>query len=107
MEKKLFSRLVSGSVARPLSPSTHQLFSYSRTAASVHDILVWIRIRGSMPLTNGSGSGSGFGLFLFSLLTFNLPTKTNLKKQFFCILIFKGTFTSFFKGKSQKEVTIQ
>jgi hypothetical protein len=29
MEKKLFSRLVSGSVARPLSP-IHQLFSYSR-----------------------------------------------------------------------------
>ncbi len=25
----------------------------------IHDILVWIRIRGSMPLTNGSGSGSG------------------------------------------------
>jgi hypothetical protein len=22
----------------------------------IHDILVWIRIRGSMPLTNGSGS---------------------------------------------------
>jgi hypothetical protein len=25
----------------------------------IHDILVWIRIRGSMPLTNGSGCGSG------------------------------------------------
>ncbi len=25
----------------------------------IHDILGWIRIRGSMPLTNGSGSGSG------------------------------------------------
>jgi hypothetical protein len=24
----------------------------------IHDILVWIRIRGSMPLNNGSGSGS-------------------------------------------------
>jgi hypothetical protein len=24
----------------------------------IHDILGWIRIRGSMPLTNGSGSGS-------------------------------------------------
>ncbi len=24
----------------------------------IHDILVWIRIRGSMPLTNGFGSGS-------------------------------------------------
>ncbi len=25
----------------------------------IHDILVWIRIRGSMPLTNGSGSECG------------------------------------------------
>jgi hypothetical protein len=25
----------------------------------IHDILVWIRIRGTMPLTNGSGCGSG------------------------------------------------
>ena len=25
----------------------------------IHDILVWIRILGSMPLTNGSGCGSG------------------------------------------------
>ncbi len=24
----------------------------------IHEILVWIRIRGSMPLTNGSGFGS-------------------------------------------------
>jgi hypothetical protein len=24
----------------------------------IHDILVWIRIRGSMPLTNGSGSAT-------------------------------------------------
>ncbi len=27
----------------------------------IHDILVWIRIRGSMPLANGSGSGFGSG----------------------------------------------
>ncbi len=24
----------------------------------IHDILMWIRVRGSMPLTNGSGSGA-------------------------------------------------
>ncbi len=29
----------------------------------IHDILVWIRIRGSMPLTNGSGCGSGSSYF--------------------------------------------
>jgi hypothetical protein len=30
-----------------------------------------------------------------------------LKKKFFCLLLFEGTFTSFFKDKSQKEVTKQ
>jgi hypothetical protein len=29
----------------------------------IYDILVWIRIRGSMPLTNGSGSGFGAGSY--------------------------------------------
>jgi hypothetical protein len=34
----------------------------------IHDILVriWIRIRGSMPLTNGFGSGCGSGSFYFN-----------------------------------------
>jgi hypothetical protein len=31
----------------------------------IHEILVWIRIRGSMPLTNGSGSGFGSGSCYF------------------------------------------
>ena len=31
----------------------------------IHDILVWIRIRGSMPLTNGSRSGFGTGSCYF------------------------------------------
>ncbi len=26
----------------------------------IHDILVWIQMRGSIPLTNGFGFGSGF-----------------------------------------------
>jgi hypothetical protein len=29
-----------------------------QTSVRIHDILVWIRIRGFMPLTNGSGSGT-------------------------------------------------
>jgi hypothetical protein len=53
----------------------------------IHDILVRIRIRvwirGSMPLTNGSGS------------------------CYFRHLLIEGTLTSFFKEKSQKEVTKQ
>jgi hypothetical protein len=61
-----------------------------------------------MPLTNGSGSGFGSG---FSSLTLKMPSKTNFKKTFFSLLIFEGTFTSFFKDKkskrSQKEVRKQ
>jgi hypothetical protein len=48
-----------------------------------HDIFVWIRIRirGSMPLTNGSGSW--IRILLFSSLTFKMPAKKKFKKQFF------------------------
>ena len=69
----------------------------------IHDILVWIRIRiwirGSMPLTNGSGSGCGS--FYFHHWPSRWQQKTNLKKVF-CILLFEGIFTSFFKDKNQK-----
>ncbi len=55
----------------------------------IHDILVWIRmrIRGSMPLTNGSGFGSGFWIririldpdpaifVIHHFVTFKMPTK--------------------------------
>jgi hypothetical protein len=33
--------------------------------------------------------------------------KTNFSKKLFCLLLFEGTFTSFSKMKSQKEVTKQ
>ncbi len=33
-----------------------QVAIHHLTVFRIHDILVWIRIRGSMPLTNGSGS---------------------------------------------------
>jgi hypothetical protein len=56
----------------------------------IRDILVWIRIRirRSIPLTNGS----------------RRQQKTNLKKKFFCLLLFEGTFTvyHFSKKKSPK-----
>jgi hypothetical protein len=54
-----------------------------------------IRIRGSMPLTNGSGS------LPFSSLTFKTLTKNKFKKKFFYFLLF-GTFTSFFKDNKKK-----
>ncbi len=54
----------------------------------IHDILVWIRIRGFMPLTNESrcGCGSGCGSFYFHLWPSRRQQKTNLKKKFSCIL---------------------
>jgi hypothetical protein len=39
----------------------------------IHDILGWIRILGSMLLTNGSGSW--IRILLFSSLTFKMPAK--------------------------------
>ena len=75
----------------------------------IHDILVWIRIRirGSMPLHNGSGFGSGFGsgswirILLFSSLTFKTPTKTNLKNKFLWLLLLH--LHNFSKVKVQKK----
>jgi hypothetical protein len=73
----------------------------------IHDILVWIRIRirGSMPLTNGSGSGFGIRIriLLISSLTFKTPNKNLILRKLFCLLLFEGTFTSFFKDKIQKK----
>jgi hypothetical protein len=60
------------------------------------DILVWIRIRGSIPLTNGSGS------FFFIIDLQDANNKLILKKKFSCILLFDGTLTSFFKDKKSK-----
>ncbi len=45
----------------------------------IHDILVRIRIRGSMPLTNGSGSGFGSGSFYCH----HGPSRCQLKTNFF------------------------
>jgi hypothetical protein len=73
----------------------------------IHDIFVGIWIRGSMPLSNGSGFVSG--ILLFSSLTFKMPPKINLKKSFFCLLLFEGTvhLHHFSKIRSKKEVTKQ
>jgi hypothetical protein len=48
--------------SRQLSSSAHLCI---KAVVQIHDILVWIRIRGPMPLTNGSGfdPGSGFCYF--------------------------------------------
>ncbi len=53
---------------------------------------------GSMPLTNESCSASWIRIVLFSSLTVKTPTKN----KFFCLLLFEGTFTYFFKDKKSK-----
>ncbi len=65
----------------------------------IHDILGWIRIRRSMPLTCGSGS------CYFRHWPSRCQQKTNFQHNFFCLLpvLFEGTCTSFFQDKSQKE----
>jgi len=60
-----------------------QIFVYCKPVLGIHDILGWIRIRGSMPLTNGSGSGSCY----FRLLPSRCQQKTNFFTQFFCLLL--------------------
>ncbi len=69
----------------------------SATEFRIHDILVWIWIhtRGSMPLTNGSGS------CYFRQWPSRRQQKIFFKKYFF-LLLFYGTFTSFFKDKMSK-----
>jgi hypothetical protein len=42
-----------------------------------------------------------------SIFITELQQKTNLKKKFACMFLFKGTCTSFSKIKSQKDVTKQ
>jgi hypothetical protein len=77
-----FSHLMNGHIF--LYNTIHTCSSQSglnKAVLRIHDILGWIRIRGSMPLTNGSGFGSGFGsgswirILLFSSLAFKMPAK--------------------------------
>ncbi len=73
----------------PVAKCTFVLYRYWQRYAvlRIHDILVWIRIRGSMPLNNGSGSGS-----CYSSLTFKTQTKNRFFFKFFCLLRFEGRY---------------
>ncbi len=73
----------------------------------IHDILVWIRIRGSMPLTNKFvDSDADPDTSFFHHWPSRCHQKTN-KKKFFCTLFLKVLLHHFSKVKSQKEVTKQ
>jgi hypothetical protein len=75
------------------------------TVLRIHDNLVWIRIRGSMPLTDpDSDSDPDPAIFVIDLQDGNQKLR-NFFKKVFCLLLFEGAFTSFFKDKCQKEVT--
>ncbi len=72
----------------------------------IHDILGWIRIRirGSMPLTNGSGFGSWIRIMLSSSQTFKMPAKNKFVDTIFSAYYFlKLHFHHFSKIKIQKE----
>ncbi len=90
----------SGSSVVPYVCSTRHLYSRYPTDSlllpcyilksvfRIHEILGWIRIRGSMPLTSGSGSGSWIRILLFSSLTFKMPTKNKFLTQCFLLITF-------------------
>ncbi len=59
----------------------------------IHDILVRIRIRGTVPLIKRSGS-------CFFCHWSSRHQQITSFSQFFCLLLFEGTFTSFFKDKN-------
>ncbi len=74
----------------------HQQKAWFPSVFRIHDILVWIRIRGYMPLTNGSGS------CYFRHWPSRCQQKLIFVRKNFCFLLFEGTFTSFFKDKKLK-----
>jgi hypothetical protein len=69
----------------------------------IRDILGWIRIRGSMPLTNGSGCGSCH----FRHWPSRRQQNTNLKKSFSAFYFLKVHLHHFSKIKSWTEVAQQ
>ncbi len=64
----------------------------------IHDIFVGIRIRGSMPLTNGSGSGSCY----FRHWPSRGQQKTNKKKVFLHITFWRYIYIIFKDKKSKR-----
>jgi hypothetical protein len=72
----------------------------------IHDILVWIRIRGSMPLINGSGYGSEYGSGSFYFI--NDLQDANKKLIFlkvFLYITFLRYLCILFKNKKVKKMS--
>ncbi len=73
----------------PLVPliSLENLLGGCKPVLRIHDILGWIRIRGSMPLTNGSGFGSWYYR--------RWPSRCQQKTNFFNTIFLLITFWSY------------
>ncbi len=69
---------------------------YERLSTWILDILVRIRIRGSVPLTNGSGFGSDSGSCYFRRWQLKIVL---FFSNFDYFLLFEAAFTSIFKDK--------
>ncbi len=84
-------RGTAGGTAHPSSPVHISLFKTTKSSVADpwHCGVIRIRIRGSMPLNNGSGFGSCYFRHWPSRRQLN-----NNNKKFFCLLLFEGTFTS-------------
>ncbi len=84
------------------SPGVSYLFKWVVFSAvlRIHDILV--RIRGSMPLTNGSGSGSWIGSCYFCYWPSRCQQKTNFFLSFSAYFFLKVNLHHFSKIKNQK-----
>ncbi len=81
-----------------------QIATVKISVLRIHDILVWIRIRRSMPLTNGSGSWIlDPDPAIFRHWPSRCQQKTCFLHNFSCLLLFEGTFTLFFKDKGQNQ----
>jgi hypothetical protein len=77
--------------------------NHRKAVFRIHDILVRIRIRRSMPLALTDGSGSGFIFGSCSFVTDLQDANKKLIKKFLHFL--KVHLHNFLKIKSQKEVT--
>ena len=93
-ERRFFHEKLNNSVFRTVASSLlvqvhtwkkEKFIKYFVAVFRIHDILGWIRIRirGSMPLTNGSGSGSWIRILLFLSLTFKMPANLSKKQIFY------------------------
>jgi hypothetical protein len=80
---------------------TYLLYLGFRKQLQIEMLLTW----GEYAYRKKADADPDPAIFIIDLQDAN--KKLIFKKDFYCILLFEGTFISFFKDKSQKEVTKQ